>query len=138
MTIAEQIYEEVRTLPEELAREVLDFVSFIEERHALKSAFDRDLQQAQASATSHVWDSNYPPAKPGAFDRWPLKGACSRSEKKRIHGIGTNLAPSQTMGYHAAARSFSVRSHYLLKRIHQIPEMSNFFCPPAEPGVFPG
>lgn len=57
MTIAEQIYEEVRTLPEELAREVLDFVGFIEERYALKSAFDRDLQQAQASATSHVWDN---------------------------------------------------------------------------------
>ncbi len=57
MTIAEQIYEEVRTLPDELAREVLDFVGFIEARYALKSASDQDLQKAQASAMSGVWDN---------------------------------------------------------------------------------
>ena len=57
MTIAEQIYEEVRTLPEELAREVLDFVDFIEDRYALKSASDKDLQQAQAPVMSRVWDN---------------------------------------------------------------------------------
>jgi hypothetical protein len=57
MTIAEQIYEEVRTLPEELAREVLDFVGFIEDRYALRSASDKDLQQAQAPVMSHVWDN---------------------------------------------------------------------------------
>lgn len=54
MTIAEQIYEEVRTLPEELAREVLDFVGFIEDRYALRSASDKDLQQAQTPVVSHV------------------------------------------------------------------------------------
>jgi len=57
MTIAEQIYEEVRTLPEELAREVLDFVGFIEDRYALQSASDQDLQQAQTPVVSHVWDN---------------------------------------------------------------------------------
>ena len=57
MTIAEQIYEEVRTLPEELAREVLDFVGFIEDRDALKSASDQDLQHAQTPVVSHVWDN---------------------------------------------------------------------------------
>lgn len=57
MTIAEQIYEEVRTLPEELAREVLDFVGFIEDRYALRSASDKDLQQAQTPVVSHVWDN---------------------------------------------------------------------------------
>ena len=57
MTIAEQIYEEVRTLPEELAREVLDFVGFLEDKYALKSASDQDLQRAQASVMSRVWDN---------------------------------------------------------------------------------
>ena len=57
MTIAEQIYEEVRTLPEELAREVLDFVGFLEDKYALKSASDQDLQRAQAPVMSHVWDN---------------------------------------------------------------------------------
>ncbi|MCF7978321.1 MAG: DUF2281 domain-containing protein [Chromatiaceae bacterium] len=57
MTLAEQIDEKVRTLPDELAREVLDFVGFIEAKYALKSASKRDLQQAQVSAMSHVWDN---------------------------------------------------------------------------------
>lgn len=57
MSIAEQIYEEVRALPDELAREVLDFVGFIEAKYALKSASDRDLEQAQAPAMSRVWDN---------------------------------------------------------------------------------
>lgn len=33
MPIAEEIYAEVQTLPDELAREVLDFVHFIEARY---------------------------------------------------------------------------------------------------------
>jgi hypothetical protein len=52
MTIAEQIYEEVRTLPDELAREVLDFVGFIEAKYALKPASERDLQSIQALASA--------------------------------------------------------------------------------------
>lgn len=47
MTIAEEIYSEVQTLPDELAREVLDFVHFIEARHALKSASELDTQPAK-------------------------------------------------------------------------------------------
>ncbi len=43
MPIAEQIYQEVQTLPDELAREVLDFVYFIEARYALKSASDEKM-----------------------------------------------------------------------------------------------
>lgn len=34
MTLAKQIAEEVRDLPDNLAREVLDFILFIEKRHA--------------------------------------------------------------------------------------------------------
>ena len=55
MTLAEQIDEKVRTLPDDLAREVLDFVDFIEAKYAVRSASEQDLQQAQASAMSHVW-----------------------------------------------------------------------------------
>lgn len=36
MPIAEEIYAEVKTLPDELAREVLDFVHFIEERYVTR------------------------------------------------------------------------------------------------------
>lgn len=57
MTIAEQIDAKVRTLPDELAREVLDFVGFMKAKYDLKSVSDRDLQQAQAPAMSHVWDN---------------------------------------------------------------------------------
>ncbi len=55
MTIADQIYEEVQTLPEELAREVLDFIGFIESKHDVKSARDRDLQKAQGPVMNRVW-----------------------------------------------------------------------------------
>lgn len=57
MTIAEQIDAKVRTLPDELAREILDFVGFMKAKYDLKSVSDRDLQQAQAPAMSHVWDN---------------------------------------------------------------------------------
>jgi hypothetical protein len=57
MTLAEQIDEKVRTLPDELAREVLDFVDFIEAKYAVRSALEQDLQQAQASAMAHVRDN---------------------------------------------------------------------------------
>lgn len=50
MTLAEQIDEKVRTLPDELAREVLDFVGFIEAKYALKSLSGQDLQPAKRRA----------------------------------------------------------------------------------------
>jgi len=37
MSIAEEIYAEVQKLPDDLGREVLDFVYFIEERYTLRS-----------------------------------------------------------------------------------------------------
>lgn len=57
MTLAEQIDEKVRTLPDDLAREVLDFVDFIEAKYVVRSASEQDLQQVQASAMSHIWDN---------------------------------------------------------------------------------
>nr|WP_295407447.1 DUF2281 domain-containing protein [uncultured Thiocystis sp.] len=44
------MYQEVRTFPDELAREVLDFVGFIEAKYALKSASERDLPPAKRRA----------------------------------------------------------------------------------------
>ena len=57
MTIADQIYEEVQALPDELAREVLDFIGFIESKHDVKSAQDRDLQNAQGAPMARIWDN---------------------------------------------------------------------------------
>ena len=57
MTIADQIYQEVRPLPDELAREVLDFIGYIETKYDLKSAQDRDLQKAQEAAMARIWDN---------------------------------------------------------------------------------
>jgi len=49
MTLADKIAEEARTLPEELAREALDFILFIERRYAT----ERGLQ-AQAKPDWNV------------------------------------------------------------------------------------
>ena len=57
MTIADQIYEEVEALPDELAREVLDFIAYIETKYDLRSARDRALQKAQEAAMARVWDN---------------------------------------------------------------------------------
>jgi hypothetical protein len=55
MSLAELVYEPVKTLPEPLAREVLDFVAFLRERG--ERAQWRDLMAAQATSLTPVWDS---------------------------------------------------------------------------------
>lgn len=55
MTIAELIFEEVRKLPEQAAREVLDFVGYIRERG--QSAEWRDLMNAQSASLAPVWEN---------------------------------------------------------------------------------
>jgi hypothetical protein len=55
MTIAELVYEQVKSLPEPLAREVLDFVGFLRERG--NRADWRDLMNAQSASLAPVWDS---------------------------------------------------------------------------------
>ena len=56
MTIAELIFEQVKTLPDHLAREVLDFAGYLSERQ------DRgewsDLMSAQTRALASVWDNS--------------------------------------------------------------------------------
>jgi hypothetical protein len=43
MTTAERIFEEVRALPETLAREVLDFVSSLKSRRITDKSTQRDM-----------------------------------------------------------------------------------------------
>jgi hypothetical protein len=56
MTIAEQIFEQARQLPEPLAREALDFVLFLRTRHERREW--RDLMDAQSSALAGTWDND--------------------------------------------------------------------------------
>jgi hypothetical protein len=55
MTIADVVYEQVKALPESLAREVLDFVGYLRERQ--DRADWRDLINAQAGSLAPVWDN---------------------------------------------------------------------------------
>ncbi|MDQ2859996.1 MAG: DUF2281 domain-containing protein [Pseudomonadota bacterium] len=55
MMIADLVYERVKTMPEPLAREVLDFVGFLGERE--DRARRRDLAEAQTTALTAIWDS---------------------------------------------------------------------------------
>ncbi len=55
MTIAELVYEQVKTLPEPLAREVLDFIGYLRERR--ERGDWRDLMNAQAASLAPVWDN---------------------------------------------------------------------------------
>jgi hypothetical protein len=55
MSIADMVYEQVKTLPEPLAREVLDFVAFLRERGDRREW--RDLMAAQAASLAPVWDN---------------------------------------------------------------------------------
>jgi len=45
----------VKTLPDPLAREVLDFIGYLRERGDRHEW--RDLMNAQAPALAHVWDN---------------------------------------------------------------------------------
>lgn len=56
MSIADLVYEQVKTLPEPLAREVLDFVGFLHERR--DRAEWRDLMMAQTESLAPLWDSD--------------------------------------------------------------------------------
>ncbi len=55
MSLSELAVEQIKTLPDELAREVLDFVGYLKERQ--ERAEWQDLVQAQSSAMKAVWDN---------------------------------------------------------------------------------
>ena len=56
MSIAELVYEQVKALPEPVAREVLDFIGYLRERGERREW--RDLMNAQSSALAPVWDGD--------------------------------------------------------------------------------
>jgi len=56
MSIADLIYEQVKALPDPLAREVLDFAGFLRERQDRTDW--RDLMTAQSHALASVWDND--------------------------------------------------------------------------------
>jgi hypothetical protein len=55
MSIAELVYEQVKALPEQLGREVLDFVGYLRDRQ--DHADRRDLINAQAGSLAPLWDN---------------------------------------------------------------------------------
>jgi hypothetical protein len=55
MTIAELVYQQVKALPEQLAREVLDFVGYLRERQG--HAHWHYEMNAQAGSLAPMWDN---------------------------------------------------------------------------------
>lgn len=55
MSVADQVYEQVKTLPEPLAREVLAFIVRLREERERREW--RDLMDAQAGGLAAVWDN---------------------------------------------------------------------------------
>ena len=56
MRIADQVYEQVKALPDQMALEVLDFVGFLRERR--ERGEWRDLVAAQESVLARVWENS--------------------------------------------------------------------------------
>lgn len=52
-----RILEHASKLPEPLAREVLDFIGYLEVKHGLRDRLSDDLKAAQQTAMRHVWDN---------------------------------------------------------------------------------
>ena len=55
MSIAELVYQQVKALPEPIAREVLDFIGYLRERSDRREW--RNLMNAQERSLAPVWDS---------------------------------------------------------------------------------
>lgn len=55
MNTAEKIFEQVKALPEPMAREVLDFVGYLKEKQ--EQGRIRDLLEAQIGSMKEIWDN---------------------------------------------------------------------------------
>ena len=55
MTLAELAFEHFKTLPDEQAREVLDFIGYLKQKQ--ERAEVMDLMMAQETALKHIWDN---------------------------------------------------------------------------------
>lgn len=58
MAIAQKIYEEALKLPEPLAKQVLDFIGYIEMKHGLKDIQTDELIKAQVPVMDQIWSNN--------------------------------------------------------------------------------
>ncbi|MBC7542795.1 MAG: DUF2281 domain-containing protein [Candidatus Sericytochromatia bacterium] len=56
MTLADRIFQQVSTLPEPLAREVLDFVVFL--RQKSENVSNHNLMLAQEPVLAAIWDND--------------------------------------------------------------------------------
>jgi hypothetical protein len=56
MSIAEQIYEIAKPLPESLALEALHFIEYLGSKNADRAEMS-DLTRAQETVMKHVWDN---------------------------------------------------------------------------------
>jgi len=56
-TTADKIHAHAARLRETLAREVLDFIGYLEVKHGPRDLLTEDLKAAQQPAMQHVWDN---------------------------------------------------------------------------------
>jgi len=56
MSIAEQIYEVAKPLPEPLALEALHFIEYLSSKNADRAEIT-DLTRAQGTVMKHIWDN---------------------------------------------------------------------------------
>lgn len=57
MNTAEKIHQEASRLPEHLAKEVLDFIEYIELKHGLQEPEIQNLKNAQIPVMNNIWDN---------------------------------------------------------------------------------
>lgn len=57
-TIAEKIYEKALKLPEPLAKEILDFIGYIEMKHGMRNKGTDELKKAQLPVMDRIWSSS--------------------------------------------------------------------------------
>jgi hypothetical protein len=61
MDIAEEIYREVRRMPADAARKVLDFIEHLRKNSDFSAGFStdelRNLKAAQSISMDHLWDN---------------------------------------------------------------------------------
>lgn len=55
---AQKIYEKALKLPEPLAKEILDFIGYIEMKHGLKDTWPDELKKAQEPVMDQIWSSS--------------------------------------------------------------------------------
>jgi hypothetical protein len=55
---AQKIYEKALKLPEPLAKEILDFIGYIEMKHNLKDTWTDELKKAQIPVMDKIWNNS--------------------------------------------------------------------------------